>query len=231
MPMTSGFFQWLTQADAVTLCVAWVLLTMSILSWGVLVFKLMAAWRHRRVLQALDCGPDAVPDAAEWQNLQRTAADDPCLRLHRQALRAVQDLRQMQQQAQGPKVNESDWLTRQLEAELDRSAMAWQRHLTVLASVGATAPFVGLLGTVWGIYHALTQIGLTGQASIEQVAGPVGESLIMTALGLAVAIPAVLSYNALVRLGKNNLSLWRLWAIGLHDRYLKGTLTDPGPAE
>ncbi|MGH8472263.1 MAG: MotA/TolQ/ExbB proton channel family protein, partial [Gammaproteobacteria bacterium] len=81
---------------------------------------------------------------------------------------------------------------------------------TLLASVGSTAPFVGLFGTVWGIHHALVRIGATGQATIDQIAGPVGEALIMTAIGLAVAVPAVLGYNAILR--RNSLLLSKLQA-------------------
>ncbi|MEO5658168.1 MAG: MotA/TolQ/ExbB proton channel family protein, partial [Polaromonas sp.] len=92
----------------------------------------------------------------------------------------------------------------------------------VLASVGSTAPFVGLFGTVWGIYHALLAIGLNGQASIDKVAGPVGESLIMTALGLAVAIPAVLGYNALVRGNKSVSGKLNRFAHDLHAYFVTG---------
>jgi len=91
-------------------------------------------------------------------------------------------------------------------------AMASVHGLALLATVGSTAPFVGLFGTVWGIYHALVSIGLSGQASIDKVAGPVGESLIMTAIGLAVAVPAVLGYNWLVR--RNKLALESVHAFG-----------------
>ncbi len=93
----------------------------------------------------------------------------------------------------------SDWVTRCLRNAVDDTVARMQSGLAVLASVGSTAPFVGLFGTVWGIYHALMSIGVSGEASIDKVAGPIGEALIMTALGLAVAIPAVLGYNALVR--------------------------------
>ncbi|WP_049019148.1 MotA/TolQ/ExbB proton channel family protein, partial [Burkholderia multivorans] len=90
------------------------------------------------------------------------------------------------------------------------------------ASIGSTAPFVGLFGTVWGIYHALLAIGMTGQTSIDQVAGPVGESLIMTAFGLFVAIPAVLGYNALTRANKGIVSKLRRFAHGLHAYFVTG---------
>lgn len=95
-----------------------------------------------------------------------------------------------------------DWISMCITAAVDRVQASTQSGLAFLATVGSTSPFVGLFGTVWGIYHALTAIGLSGQASIDKVAGPVGEALIMTAIGLAVAIPAVLAYNWLARRNK-----------------------------
>jgi biopolymer transport protein ExbB len=95
--------------------------------------------------------------------------------------------------------------------------------MSILASVSSTAPFVGLFGTVWGIYHALVAIGLAGQASLDKVAGPVGEALIMTALGLAVAIPAALGYNALVRGNKTLVSKLNRFGYDLHAYFLTGT--------
>jgi biopolymer transport protein ExbB len=99
---------------------------------------------------------------------------------------------------------------------IDEETARFESGLTVLASIGSTAPFVGLFGTVWGVYHALVAIGLSGQGTLDKVAGPVGEALIMTALGLAVAIPAVLAYNALVR--SNRLVLAKLDAFA-HDLF------------
>jgi biopolymer transport protein ExbB len=99
---------------------------------------------------------------------------------------------------------------------IDEDTARLESGLTVLASVGSTAPFVGLFGTVWGVYHALVAIGLSGQGTLDKVAGPVGEALIMTGLGLAVAIPAVLAYNAFVR--SNRLVLARLDAFA-HDLF------------
>ena len=95
-----------------------------------------------------------------------------------------------------------EWIPMSITAAVDRVHATTQGGLAFLATVGSTSPFVGLFGTVWGIYHALTAIGISGQASIDKVAGPVGEALIMTALGLAVAIPAVLAYNWLARRNK-----------------------------
>jgi biopolymer transport protein ExbB len=96
----------------------------------------------------------------------------------------------------------TDWIPMSITSAVDRVQAAMQKGLAFLATVGSTSPFVGLFGTVWGIYHALTAIGISGQASIDKVAGPVGEALIMTAIGLAVAIPAVLAYNWLARRNK-----------------------------
>ena len=95
-----------------------------------------------------------------------------------------------------------DWISMNVQGAVDRVQASTQNGLAFLATVGSTSPFVGLFGTVWGIYHALTAIGISGQASIDKVAGPVGEALIMTAIGLAVAIPAVLAYNWLARRNK-----------------------------
>jgi biopolymer transport protein ExbB len=96
----------------------------------------------------------------------------------------------------------SEWIPMSITSAVDRVHSTTQGGLAFLATVGSTSPFVGLFGTVWGIYHALTAIGISGQASIDKVAGPVGEALIMTAIGLAVAIPAVLGYNWLARRNK-----------------------------
>ena len=104
-----------------------------------------------------------------------------------------------------------------------------QRGLAFLATVGSTAPFVGLFGTVWGIYHALTAIGIAGQASIDKVAGPVGEALIMTAMGLAVAVPAVLGYNWLVRRNKVVLDRVRSFAGDLLALLIGGARAEPQP--
>ncbi|MEY2654112.1 MAG: hypothetical protein RLZZ524_1140, partial [Pseudomonadota bacterium] len=99
-------------------------------------------------------------------------------------------------------VDFNEWVTMSIQRAINNVQSRMQDGLAVLATVGSTAPFVGLFGTVWGIYHALVKIGMSGQASIDKVAGPVGEALIMTAIGLAVAVPAVLGYNWLVRRNK-----------------------------
>jgi biopolymer transport protein ExbB len=114
------------------------------------------------------------------------------------------------------KVNLNDWISMSIQRAIDNVQSRLQDGLAFLATVGSTAPFVGLFGTVWGIYHALTAIGIAGQASIDKVAGPVGEALIMTAIGLAVAVPAVLGYNWLVRRNKSAMEDVRGFGADLH---------------
>ena len=116
----------------------------------------------------------------------------------------------------------STWLGMSLDRAIDVVNNRLQTGLAFLATVGSTAPFIGLFGTVWGIYHALTAIGIAGQASIDKVAGPVGEALIMTAIGLAVAVPAVLGYNWLVRRNKVALEYLRAFSADLHMVLMSG---------
>ena len=125
-------------------------------------------------------------------------------------------------------LDNSEWITRALRNCIDEFTARLQTGLAVLASVGSTAPFIGLFGTVWGIYHALMSISSAGRATIDKVAGPIGESLIMTALGLAVAIPAVLGYNALVRGNKFVLSKLNSFAHDLHAYFVTGARVQSG---
>jgi len=113
-------------------------------------------------------------------------------------------------------IDRNTWVTMSVQRSVDEVQSRLQDGLAFLATVGSTAPFVGLFGTVWGIYHALTAIGIAGQASIDKVAGPVGEALIMTAIGLAVAVPAVLGYNWLVRRNKVTMEKVRSFGADLH---------------
>jgi len=121
----------------------------------------------------------------------------------------------------------NSWVGMSIQRAIDVVNNRLQNGLAFLATVGSTAPFVGLFGTVWGIYHALTAIGIAGQASIDKVAGPVGEALIMTAFGLAVAVPAVLGYNWLVRRNRVAMELVRHFGGGVHMRLLGGARTAP----
>jgi biopolymer transport protein ExbB len=125
-------------------------------------------------------------------------------------------------------VDMNTWVSMSIQRAIDNVQSRTQDGLAFLATVGSTAPFVGLFGTVWGVYHALTAIGIAGQASIDKVAGPVGEALIMTAIGLAVAVPAVLGYNWLIRRNKAAMERVRGFGADLHAVLLSATRS---PAE
>jgi biopolymer transport protein ExbB len=128
-------------------------------------------------------------------------------------------------------LNRSEFVDRALRQAVTRESLRLESGLTVLATVGSTAPFVGLLGTVWGIYRALIRIGASGQADIGAVAGPVGEALIMTAIGLGVAIPAVLAYNFFVRMNRVTNNKLDTFAHDLHDFFATGARVGEAPAQ
>jgi biopolymer transport protein ExbB len=119
----------------------------------------------------------------------------------------------------------STWVTMQIQRAVDKVQSRLQDGLSFLATVGSTSPFIGLFGTVWGIYNALTNIGMTGNASIDKVAGPVGEALIMTAFGLFVAVPAVLGYNWLVRRNKSAMEDVRSFSADVHSVLISGAMS------
>jgi biopolymer transport protein ExbB len=127
-------------------------------------------------------------------------------------------------------VDLNTWISMSIQRAIENVQSRLQDGLAFLATVGSTAPFVGLFGTVWGIYHALTAIGIAGQASIDKVAGPVGEALIMTAIGLAVAVPAVLGYNWLVRRNKSAMEQVRAFGADLHAVLLSAPRTSAAKA-
>jgi biopolymer transport protein ExbB len=199
-----GFANFLAQTDAVGKAILVILLVMSVATWYLIVTKalsgLLERRRSRRFLEAFWNSPSVA--SVQGRPAQGTA-DDPFAHLAHHALAAHRK-------------GDPEFLTRAMRRVIDEDTACLESGLTVLASVGSTAPFVGLFGTVWGVYHALVAIGLSGQGTLDKVAGPVGEALIMTALGLAVAIPAVLAYNAFVR--SNRLVLARLDAFA-HDLY------------
>ncbi|HEX2541854.1 MAG TPA: MotA/TolQ/ExbB proton channel family protein [Caldimonas sp.] len=127
-------------------------------------------------------------------------------------------------------IDRNSWVSMSVQRSLEDVQSRLQDGLAFLATVGSTAPFIGLFGTVWGIYHALTAIGIAGQASIDKVAGPVGEALIMTAIGLAVAVPAVLGYNWLVRRNKVTMESVRRFGADLHGVLMGARMSTPAAA-
>jgi biopolymer transport protein ExbB len=209
------------QGDAVTRGVALLLLGMSLWSWIVIVIKGLDILRIKKLANratdfwhssSLNEGLQTLGEAQDNPFHQLVVAGQEASAHHQETRVQLQDA-----------IDMSDWVTRSLRNSIDDSTARLQSGLAVLASVGSTAPFVGLFGTVWGIYHALLGMGMAGQATIDKVAGPVGEALIMTALGLAVAIPAVLGYNALVRGNKAILTKLNRFAHDLHAYFVTGT--------
>ncbi len=209
-----------TQGDLVTKGVAVLLLLMSLASWMVIIFKALDIIRYKKqARQAADFW-HSEDFAAGLEKLGGDATD-PFRKLALEGREATAHHRNTKAHLHDS-LDISDWVTRCLRNAMDEFTARLQSGLAILASVGSTAPFVGLFGTVWGIYHALLSIGLSGQSGIDKVAGPVGEALIMTALGLAVAIPAVLGYNALVRGNKYILSKLGSFAHDLHAFFVTG---------
>ena len=188
-----SLLQFFWQGDALARGVGVLLLAMSVGSWIVILWK---SWLLHRA-----AGDVARCVAAFWQSATLTEAASALQRLDRDAL-VLPLLQACALQSRGTLAaagDQAQQLTRVLRQALQAALTRLQRGQVLLATVGATAPFVGLLGTVWGIYHALTGIASAAQVSIDRIAGPVGEALIMTATGLAVAIPAVLAYNVMGR--------------------------------
>ena len=215
-----------SQGDLVTRSVFAVLVFMSLVSWVVILVKALGVVRAKRQAARVE-GFWHSSDMAEGLSKLGPDADNPFRQLALDGREAAAHQRATQAQLHDS-LNASDWISRALQGSIDYSTARLQQGLAVLASVGSTAPFVGLFGTVWGIYHALMRISGAGQASIDQVAGPIGEALIMTALGLAVAIPAVLGYNALVRGNKHILVKLGRFAHDLHAYYVTGARVTVG---
>jgi biopolymer transport protein ExbB len=214
---SNGLFALWGQTDAIGKVAALLLLAMSLLTWYLIFSKGVQMWRVRReserAVEAFWNAPDLGAAAVQ---MQQAAPANPFTLTALEGVNAhVHHERHV-----GDKLAEtldlSEFLTRAIRRAIGRVTARLEGGLTVLASIGATAPFVGLFGTVWGIYHALASIGITGQSSIDKVAGPVGEALIMTAFGIAVAVPAVLAYNTLTRINRSTLSELDAFAYDLH---------------
>ncbi|SFU34540.1 outer membrane transport energization protein ExbB [Polaromonas sp. YR568] len=215
-----------TQGDIVTKSVAILLLVMSLASWMVIIIKTLDLIKYKKIARASEDFWHSEDFAA---GLTKLGADptNPFRQLALEGREATLHHRNTKAHLHDA-LDVSDWVTRTLRNTIDEFTGKLQSGLAILASVGSTAPFVGLFGTVWGIYHALLSIGAAGQATIDKVAGPIGESLIMTALGLAVAIPAVLGYNALVRGNKGVLQKLSRFAHDLHAYFVTGARVSAG---
>ncbi|CAM4109427.1 MotA/TolQ/ExbB proton channel family protein [Paracidovorax anthurii] len=216
-----------TQGDFVTRAVAVLLLGMSLASWIVILIKAMDIIKFKKHARSARDFWHSEDFAAGMEKLGNDPAN-PFRHLALEGREATAHHRNTKAHLHDS-LDVSDWITRSLRNCIDEFTARLQSGLAILASVGSTAPFIGLFGTVWGIYHALVAIGASGQSTIDKVAGPIGEALIMTALGLAVAIPAVLGYNALVRGNKSILNNLNSFAHDLHAYFVTGArVSAPG---
>ena len=200
-----GFSHFIAQADAVGQGLL-LLVLMSVISWTVIVLKALSGWRQRRESQRFVA---YFWNAGSLSHIETTLANgtagtarDPYAQLTLQALQAQSHHARHGVTRLAEAGTAAEFVTRTLKKGLDAQAMRLESGLSLLATIGATAPFIGLFGTVWGVHHALLAIGAStadAPGSLAQIAGPVGEALIMTGLGLAVAIPAVMAYNLYTR--------------------------------
>jgi biopolymer transport protein ExbB len=195
-----GIAHFLASSDAVGKTLLAVLLLMSIASWALIATKgLVHVLRRRRSDSFLAFFWNASSLDEVQHEIATHGVRDPFAHLSAHAMHAKSHHAKYGAAKLSEAGGEQEFLTRTIKKVLDEENTRLENGLTVLATVGATAPFVGLFGTVWGVYHALAAIGMSGAGTLDKVAGPVGEALIMTGIGLAVAIPAVVAYNWLTR--------------------------------
>jgi len=231
MPETHsyGLQAFLGQLDAIGIGVVLFLLAMSLISWYLIFAKSWSNWRVRRRGDAVAARFWDAPNLKEAaQFLRDHHGAEPAARLGLGAILAAEHYQRHRSRAErlGDQSSLSDIVVRTLRQTLARENARLESGLSMLASIGAVAPFVGLFGTVWGIYHALLGISAGGIATLDKVAGPVGEALIMTAAGLAVAIPAVLAYNAFTRANRVTVAELDGFAHDLHTYLTTGAKLD-----
>ncbi|HSI58193.1 MAG TPA: MotA/TolQ/ExbB proton channel family protein [Ideonella sp.] len=205
-----------SQGDFVARGTLIIMIIMSMGSWYIIFTKL---WEQRKMMKSADAAASTFWKAGSLK--QGAAALDEGSAFRFMAESGLN----ASEHHEGSLVENIDlhtWIGMSVQRSVDNINSRLQDGLAFLATVGSTSPFVGLFGTVWGIYHALTAIGISGQASIDKVAGPVGEALIMTAFGLAVAVPAVMGYNWLIRRNKTAMEKVRAFSGDLHNVLLAG---------
>ena len=217
-----GIFHMLQSGGVVIAITALVLLVMSIISWTVIIVKGLGVQRAKKQAAALQSFWHSTDFEQGIKALDAEPGQpNPFKLLAVEGQSAMQHHRHSDKQLHDS-LDLNDWMTGSLSNAIDDAKDRLSHGLALLASIGSTAPFVGLFGTVWGIYHALLTISDAGSAGLDQVAGPVGEALIMTAFGLAVAIPAVLGYNALVRGNAFIVGKLNRFAYDLHAYFVTG---------
>ncbi len=225
-----GFTHFLQNLNVVSLSILLILLFMSVLSWYLIITKTLQLgltyWRSSRLLKLFWQASSLTPMV---NRLTKSKPKEPFSNV---ALQGINAALYYEKRAQFAHISShSEFITRNMRRAINEGSAYLESGLTILATVGSTAPFVGLLGTVLGIYDALITISTRGNASLDTVAAPVGEALIMTAFGLAVAIPAVLAYNALVRSNRAYLNKLEGFAHDLHTCLNTGARIDMKQAE
>ena len=202
-----GVAHFLAETDGVVRILLLVLVVMSTATWYLIAAKVFKHWRMRGYGRAF---LKRFWEASDLDQVNKSLCEfgvhDPFSHLTHHGLRAAEQFRNRTGNGLIESGSADEFFTRALRRAIEQDTSRLEYGLTVLASVASSAPFIGLFGTVWGIYHALINIGVSGVGTLDQVAGPVGEALIMTALGLAVAIPAVLAYNGFSRANRLTLA-------------------------
>ncbi|MGE5469298.1 MAG: MotA/TolQ/ExbB proton channel family protein [Bacteroidota bacterium] len=234
MENTLGFAHFLDHADGIARFVLGLMLLASVGTWYLIVTKGIQVWRMHRISAAF------LADFWEAPNLEAVAAriresgtTEPFSHLMHHGFTAIEQHNRQKTGSESSTASlihtgaPDDLLTRALKRAIDEDRSHLEFGQTFLATVASAAPFVGLFGTVWGIYHALIAIGLSGQSSLDKVAGPVGEALIMTGIGLAVAIPAAIAYNTFARANRNTLSRLNSFAYDVFAFLATGIKTSP----
>lgn len=214
------------QSDLIIRSVALLLLAMSVLTWFYVLQRLTLMLRLRGVSRRFEQFWHTQGYAEGLALLGKPNRINPFRCLADSAVEAVEHYYSHSTDLHS-QLPLSEWLSLSLTSKIDDLQEFFRQGMSVLASIGAVAPFIGLFGTVWGIYHALENIGQTGSASLATIAGPVGESLVMTAFGLAVAIPAVLAYNAINRQNRQMLGRVQRFAQQLHTYHISGIAPTP----
>ena len=212
-----GFGHFIGQSDALGKTLLACLIVMSVASWAIIAIKGVSLIPHRGRSNAfLNFFWNATSLDAVAGEISTHGARDPFSHLTAHAMQAQAHHAKYGAAKLVEAGTSSEFVTRTIKKVLDEETTRLENGLSVLATVGATAPFVGLFGTVWGVYHALIAIGMSGAGTLDKVAGPVGEALIMTGLGLAVAIPAVMGYNWLTRANRVMAAKLDAFAYELH---------------
>lgn len=216
-------WEFIAAGGAVSFLVAATLLIMSVASWYLIFTKSIAAWRLQADFKSYKQQFWNAPNLSAALKIDRRIALSA---LAEKAVAAAEH-HKLHASKNTENVTQDEFIARAMNRSITEENARMESGLTVLASVGSVSPFVGLFGTVWGIYHALASISASGQATLDKVAGPVGEALIMTALGLAVAIPAVLAYNALVRSNRVLSGELEKFGYSLHTLLTTGAMIKP----